>query len=105
MAARVQRCEGDPPRPEEVVRGMEAEGLQPCRWGHGPGDTYGWHEHGYHKVLYCLSGSIVFHTRTDGDLELNAGDRLDLDPGTAHAATVGSQGVECVEAPLRSPAS
>jgi quercetin dioxygenase-like cupin family protein len=77
---------------------MRAQGLEPRRWGNGPGDTYGWHEHGYHKVLYCLSGSIVFHTRTDGDIELYPGDRLDLDPGTPHAATVGSGGVECVEA-------
>ena len=99
MAARVQRCQGPPPAPDEIVAGMRSEGLEPRRWGNGPGDTYGWHDHGYHKVLYCLSGSIVFHTRSDGDVELHPGDRLDLDPGTAHAATVGGGGVECVEAP------
>jgi hypothetical protein len=99
MAARVQRCEGPPPAADEIVAGMRADGLDPRRWGNGPGDTYGWHEHPYHKVLYCLSGSIVFHTRTDGDVELAAGDRLDIDPGTAHAAPVGAGGVECVEAP------
>jgi quercetin dioxygenase-like cupin family protein len=49
-------------------------------------------------VLYCVSGSIVFHT-DDGDLELHPGDRLDIEPGTAHAATVGPEGVECMEAP------
>jgi quercetin dioxygenase-like cupin family protein len=76
---------------------LRAEGLAPRRWGNSPGDTYGWHEHDYHKVLYCLSGSIVFHTH-DGDVPLEAGDRLDLDPHTAHAATVGPEGVECVEA-------
>jgi cupin superfamily acireductone dioxygenase involved in methionine salvage len=48
-------------------------------------------------VLFCLSGSIVFHTR-EGDVELTAGDRLDLDSGTEHAATVGPAGCECVEA-------
>jgi hypothetical protein len=48
-------------------------------------------------VLFCLAGSIVFHT-DDGDIELTAGDRLDLEPGTAHSATVGPDGCECVEA-------
>ncbi|MGZ4109426.1 MAG: cupin domain-containing protein [Actinomycetota bacterium] len=69
----------------------------PRPWGNAPGDAYGRHSHGYHKVLFCLSGSIVFHT-DDGDVELRAGDRLDLEPGTAHSATVGPGGVECVEA-------
>ncbi|GIU99268.1 MAG: hypothetical protein KatS3mg014_0884 [Actinomycetota bacterium] len=39
----------------------------------------------------------MFHT-ADGDLELRPGDRLDLDPGTEHAATVGPEGVTCIEA-------
>jgi hypothetical protein len=43
------------------------------------------------------SGSILFHTR-DGDVALTAGDRLDLEPGTEHAATVGPDGCGCVEA-------
>jgi hypothetical protein len=41
----------------------------------------------------------VFHTR-DGYVALSPGDRLDLDPGTEHAATVGPLGVTCVEAAL-----
>jgi quercetin dioxygenase-like cupin family protein len=48
-------------------------------------------------VLFCLAGSIVFHT-DDGDIELTAGDRLDLEAGTSHSATVGRDGCECVEA-------
>jgi mannose-6-phosphate isomerase-like protein (cupin superfamily) len=79
----------------EVFR---AEGCSaPRDWSNGPGDTYGWHEHAYHKVLFCLDGSIAFHTR-EGDVELSAGDRLDLEPETEHAATVGSAGVVCIEA-------
>lgn len=39
----------------------------------------------------------MFHT-DDGDLELAAGDRLDVEPGTDHAATVGTDGVRCIEA-------
>ncbi len=75
-----------------------AEGCSsPRSWGNAPSDTYGWHSHDYHKVLYCLGGSIVFHMRGE-DIELTAGDRLDLEPGTEHAATVGPKGCDCVEA-------
>jgi quercetin dioxygenase-like cupin family protein len=92
-------------RTERVVRGLddarEAFRTEGCsasrRWENPPGDTYGLHSHGYHKVLFCLRGSIVFHL-PDGDVELRAGDRLDLEPGTEHAATVGPDGVSCVEA-------
>jgi mannose-6-phosphate isomerase-like protein (cupin superfamily) len=82
----------------EAVAAFEDEGCSsPRPWGNRPGDTYGRHEHAYHKVLFCLQGSIVFHT-DDGDIALDAGDRLDLPPATAHAATVGAGGCSCVEA-------
>jgi hypothetical protein len=82
----------------EALDVFEAEGCgAPRSWANGPGDRYGRHEHAFHKVLFCLSGSIVFHT-DDGDVELSAGDRLDLEPGTGHAATVGADGCSCVEA-------
>ena len=79
----------------EVFR---AEGCStPRSWGNGPGDTYGRHDHGFHKVLFCLDGSITFHL-DEGDVELGAGDRLDIEPRTEHAATVGPGGCSCVEA-------
>jgi quercetin dioxygenase-like cupin family protein len=78
----------------EVFR---AEGLTPHEWSNGPGDRYGWHAHRYRKVLICVDGSITFHLR-DGDVGMRAGDRLDLEPGVEHAATVGPQGVRCMEA-------
>ena len=83
---------------DEAVRAFVAEGCSATRaWSNGPGDTYGRHAHAYHKVLFCLDGSITFHL-TDGDVDLAAGDRLDLEPGTEHAATVGPQGCSCIEA-------
>jgi hypothetical protein len=75
-----------------------AEGCSaPRPWSNGPGDVYGRHAHPHHKVLFCLAGSIAFHL-DDGDVTLAAGDRLDLEPGTSHAATVGPEGCRCVEA-------
>lgn len=83
---------------DEALEAFRADGCSiPRFWSNAPGDTYGRHSHGYSKVLFCLSGSIVFHL-DDGDVELAAGDRLDIEPGTEHAATVGHHGVECVEA-------
>jgi quercetin dioxygenase-like cupin family protein len=76
---------------------LREQGLSPRGWSNGPGDTYGRHDHTYHKVLYCSEGSITFHLR-DGDVELGPGDRLDIEPGTEHSATVGPEGVTCVEA-------
>jgi mannose-6-phosphate isomerase-like protein (cupin superfamily) len=69
----------------------------PRRWSNGPGDRYGKHDHDYDKVLFCLEGSIVFHL-DDRDVELRAGERLDLPAGTTHAATVGATGCDCIEA-------
>jgi hypothetical protein len=83
---------------EAALAAFRSEGCSPPRrWGNGAGDTYGRHAHAYHKVLFCLDGSIVFHL-PDGDVALEAGDRLDLEPGTEHAATVGPSGCSCVEA-------
>jgi len=81
-----------------ALAAFAAEGSSAPRfWGNGPGDRYESHSHGYHKVLFCLDGSITFHL-DDGDVALGPGDRLDLEPGTGHAATVGPQGCSCVEA-------
>ena len=84
-------------RADAAAAFAEAGCSAPRDWGNGQGDTYGWHSHDYHKVLFCLDGSITFHTR-EGDVELVAGDRLDLEPKTGHAATVGPRGCTCVEA-------
>lgn len=97
MTARLTRWEGPAPDRATIERRFSDEGLSPHGWGNAPGDRYGDHSHGYHKVLYCVAGGIVFHT-ADGDFDLHPGDRLDVEPGTEHAATVGGAGVECLEA-------
>ena len=83
---------------DAALEALRAEGCSaPRPWGNGPGDTYVRHAHGYHKVLFCLDGSITFHL-DEGDVELEPGDRLDIEPGTEHGATVGPNGCSCVEA-------
>ena len=97
MAARRTPGEDPPPTREQLDARFRADGLSPRWWSNAPGDTYGRHHHGYQKVLYCAEGTIVFHT-DEGDVALEPGDRLDIEPGTAHSATVGRKGVTCVEA-------
>lgn len=87
----------DAPGGEGIPQRFEAENLAPQAWGTGPGDTYGWHSHGYDKVLYCVRGAITFHG-PDADYPLGPGDRLEIESGTEHAATVGPHGAECLEA-------
>jgi quercetin dioxygenase-like cupin family protein len=79
----------------------DGSGVPVSRWSNGPGDRYEAHRHDYDKVLRVDSGSIEFALpELERSLELRAGDRLDLPYGTLHAATVGSDGVACVEAHL-----
>lgn len=103
MAARVTTDHGDAaPSLDELRTHLSSAGLEARTFRNAPGDRYGWHEHGRHKILYCVEGSITFHTR-EGDHLLEEGDRIDLEPGTAHAATVHDDGVTCIEAYAEGP--
>lgn len=85
------------PSQAEIRRIFESENLSPSTWSNGPGDKYSAHSHGYHKVLYCLQGSIVFNVEGE-PVNLKPGDRLEIPPGTSHSADVGPEGVSCMEA-------
>jgi quercetin dioxygenase-like cupin family protein len=83
---------------QELMRRLEQEASGCYSWSNGPGDHYAAHSHAYEKVLYCVEGSIVFRLEAEGrNLELHAGDRMVLPPGTVHSATVGPGGCVCVE--------
>lgn len=83
---------------EGAIRAVyAAESLSPYAWGNGPGDRYAAHTHSFHKVLFCVRGSITFLLGTESVL-MRQGDRLDLPAGVSHAAAVGPQGVLCLEA-------
>lgn len=88
---------GTSPSPQEIEEKFRGEGLSPSRWSNGPGDRYAAHSHSYHKVLYCVSGSIIFNVENT-EVSLSPGDRLEIPPGTTHSAVVGPEGVTCMEA-------
>ncbi len=94
------RWQGAAPPTERELRGiLSTEGLAPYAWGNPPGDRYAAHCHPFVKVLYCVSGSIVFELPEEGTtVELRPGDRLDLPAQTLHAALVGPDGVVGLEA-------
>lgn len=82
----------------ELRQRFAAEGLAPYRWSNGPGDRYRAHTHGYHKVIFVVSGSITFGLpELEESIALAAGDRLDLPAGVLHDAVVGPDGVVCLE--------
>jgi mannose-6-phosphate isomerase-like protein (cupin superfamily) len=84
---------------EAAIREWYARaGLSPRTWSNGAGDAYAAHRHDYHKTLFCLRGSITFEGGDGERWELRPGDRLDIAPGTTHAAVVGLEGVTCIEA-------
>ena len=90
-----------PPSEAELEALLQRDKLHPRWWSNPPGDRYGAHSHPYHKLLYCVRGSIRFLVEPGGQqLDLSAGDRLDIPPGATHSAIVGPQGVACVEAAL-----
>jgi quercetin dioxygenase-like cupin family protein len=85
-----------------IRRRLEAEALSCYSWSNGAGAAYAVHTHPYRKILYCLRGSIRFDLLPGGgSVELGPGDRLDLEPGTAHAALVGPGGCVCIEGQAR----
>ena len=77
---------------------LRTEATDCYSWSNGPDDRYAPHSHGYEKVLYCVEGSIRFVLEGEGrTLELEAGDRMVLPPGTLHSAVVGASGCTCIE--------
>jgi ARD/ARD' family len=102
----VTRRQGSPLSREDAEATLRREGIAAEAWQNGPDYRYIPHDHPYTKVLYCIIGNIYFHVHDSGggvhDVSLEPGDRLELDPGIVHAATVGPNGVICVEGARRS---
>lgn len=93
--------DSQPPTEQNIQAKIRKENLSGYTWSNGPFDEYSAHTHSFDKILYVLSGSITWILpQTDQAVETNAGDRIELPRGTAHAARVGAQGVACFEAHL-----
>src|SRR5579859_6703622 len=93
------------PQEQLLRQRMQREGLAPYSWSNGPGEQYAVHSHSYQKVLYCVRGSIRFmlpdYAQGNGagqEVDLKAGDCMILPAGVRHSASVGDQGVTCLEA-------
>jgi quercetin dioxygenase-like cupin family protein len=96
----IRRWDKDlPPQEAEIERLLAEEDLSGYRWSNAPGDNYAAHSHGYHKIIYVVRGSITIGLPDLGEqVELRAGDRLDLPAGVLHSALIGPRGVVCIEA-------
>ncbi len=97
LGAAVERHDGVPPGEDQIAARMRAGGLSPHGWGNGPGDTYGWHEHGYDKVLYCVHGRIVFCT--PAATSSSAPETRWSSPRIPRTRQRPAQGVRCIETP------
>ncbi len=88
------------PDPGTIETAVRREAGDVYGWSNAPGDTYGEHEHGYSKLLYCTRGSIDFILADGARIAMRPGDRLVLPPRTRHSAVVGPDGCACVEGKL-----
>ena len=90
----------DTPTEDNLKEKMTGAGLSPERWTANDGHRFDVRQHDYHKVVYCVEGSIWFTFPDDPDtvIELEPGDRLDLPAGIRHGALTGMEGVVCLEA-------
>ncbi|HAF08896.1 MAG TPA: cupin [Chloroflexi bacterium] len=88
------------PDPGSIETALRREARDVYGWSNAPGDTYGEHDHGYTKLLYCTRGSIDFVLGDGGRVAMRPGDRLVLPPRTRHSAVVGPEGCACVEGKL-----
>jgi quercetin dioxygenase-like cupin family protein len=82
----------------DLMTALRKEAESCYSWSNGPHGRYAAHSHPYEKVLYCVDGSITFVLELEGRrVELSAGDRMVLPPGTVHSAVVGAAGCTCIE--------
>lgn len=88
------------PSEAELRHRLISEGLDPRSWSAASGDREPVHSHEFHKIVYCVEGSVWYSITDDRDrtIELEPGDRLDIDPGVRHAMMAGMDGATCLEA-------
>lgn len=75
-----------------AARELAADGLDVLVWEDAPGVHYPEHAHPAREVRHVLSGTMTMGC-SGAVHELGPGDRIELDPGESHWATVGAEGV------------
>jgi len=88
-----------PPTEDELSTLLIKQELKVYHWSKDPESVQAGHTHGYHKVVYVVTGTIKFDLPTRHKMiNLNPGDRLELPAGTRHSVLAGPDGVTCLEA-------
>jgi quercetin dioxygenase-like cupin family protein len=77
---------------KRLTDSMRGEGLDVTEWRDDPGSTYPEHSHQHREVRVVLTGQMTV-SAGGRSFVLSPGDRIDLDAGEPHGATVGSSGV------------
>jgi hypothetical protein len=89
---------GQHPTYQAISQKMTQEGLRPYAWSKGPNFRQAARSHGYHKVLYCVEGTLeVVLPDMKQSILLRPGDRVDLPRGVRHESITGPRGAQCLE--------
>jgi mannose-6-phosphate isomerase-like protein (cupin superfamily) len=89
---------GQHPTYQAISQKMTQEGLRPYAWSNGPNFRQAARSHGYHKVLYCVEGTLeVVLPDMKQSILLRPGDRVDLPRGVRHESITGPRGAQCLE--------
>lgn len=78
----------EPPRAEELIDEMRAEGYSVFRWSDVPGAVYADHEHDEDQSHWIISGTLELTIKEFGTVRLDPGDRDFMRAGTVHSARV-----------------
>ncbi len=82
----------------DLEKDLSSQGYTLHSWSNQAGFWYPVHDHPYHKIIVVLKGSIGFYLPGEKrEVKMKAGDRLELPPHTEHSASVGADGVTCLE--------
>ena len=86
------------PTEENIRQILKSEGYSVFKWSNDPNDYFSPHSHDYLQIFYVIEGSLTIRS-VDDDItyEVNPGDRVEVRPGLIHEATIGPNGVVCLE--------
>jgi quercetin dioxygenase-like cupin family protein len=84
-----------------LIDALLAEGHDVTEWNDEPSAVYPEHVHLHDEVRVVLTGEMTIRT-ADRSFVLKPGDRIDIEAGEEHAASVGDAGVTYIAGSKRS---